>query len=790
MTMRVCRLLLSLCTVTMAAAQDAPETWTRPGPNVALGASYTLSPAPSYALCKDDGDATQLTDGEYTTGYFWTTATTVGWGAAHEPVITLDLGTPQPIAGVSYHTAAGRAGVLWPRSLALFVSNDGQQWHGVGDLVSLDRQRGGEPPEEYATYRFWTAAMQTHGRYLALAIQPDQAYTFVDEIEVYGGDPAWLDEPLAGPVMQGLEAAKIRRKAIADVEAQVDLLRERLKVVPAAQQAALRQALDEAQAGLTDLVPPAGARAEAPFGAAHQAVLDVNAAIGRALGSPPFVVWQTNKWDPLQMLDEPPVSPEPPRLAFAMMQHEVRAETLNLTNLSDHPLQLNIRVEGLPAASYVVRQALWTAVRGAPPMASALVDLSGPLTLESGLNRQLWLQLDSASLPAGDLTGSLRIDGAPNGAVSVPISVHVSRLAMPQQRSLALGGWDYTNGPHRGVTAENIDQVAGFLQSYGVDAPWATSSALPFGQHDATGTMTAPPPTTNLDAWLERWPGARYYCVFVATSENIAQQPGGERKVADWIRFWTGHLTERGVDPGKLVLLLVDETRSVEQDAIIVAWAKAIRAAAPEVKIFNDPIWQDPREATLAMYEASYFLCPNRVRWLEQPEAYEAVFPGQREAGRTLMFYSCSGPVRRLDPYRYHLLQAWEAFRVGAVASMFWSFGDSGGGTAWNEYVTAGNVYSPQMLGPDGATPAKHMEAIREGQQDYEYLVMLRDAVTAAAGRQDAAAKDARALLATVTALVLGTPDGDSIWWQRPADRGGSERARAIILAALERLAE
>jgi len=147
-------------------------------------------------------------------------------------------------------------------------------------------------------------------------------------------------------------------------------------------------------------------------------------------------------------------------------------------------------------------------------------------------------------------------------------------------------------------------------------------------------------------------------------------------------------------------------------------------------------------------------------------------------------------PVRRLDPYGYHLLQAWECFRVGAVASMFWSFGDSGGGTAWNEYVTPGQVYCPPMLGPEGAETTKHMEAIREGRQDYEYLVMARDALAkaTAAGRRDAAVEAARQLLAAAPRRVLGAPDPESIAWQREADRGESERVRRELLAALERL--
>jgi len=533
-----------LCCLWPATGQD-PAEWSRPGPNVALGAAYTLAPAPSYALCQDPDDTIQVTDGEYTAGYFWTQPSTVGWGAAHEPLITIDLGRPQAIAGLSYHTAAGRAGVFWPRSIALFVSDDGQRWHAVGDLVALDQKRGGAPPEEYATYRFWSGALHTHGRFVALAIQPQATYSFVDEIEIYGGDPAWLAQPLDGPVMDGLEAARLRRRAVADVEAQLEVLRQRLLAVAEDARPGLQAALDRVAAGLDQLQPPPPARAELPFGEAHLAVLAVNAAIGRALGRPPLVLWQSNKWDPIEMITAPPAVPAPPRLDYALLRGEIRGEVLNLTNFGPDVLRLTCRVAGLPADAVSLRQAVWTAVRDAPPMASALPLLNQPLVLEPGVNRQLWLAVDAARLPPGDLTGRLLVEGGPDGPGAVPLTVHVSRLALPAKPTLATGGWDYTNAPHRGVTADNVDQVVSFLRQYGVDAPWATSAALPFGRHDAAGAMLEPPSTANLDGWLDRWPDARYYCVFVATSENIAQQPGGERKVGEWIRFWTAHLARR-----------------------------------------------------------------------------------------------------------------------------------------------------------------------------------------------------------------------------------------------------
>ena len=71
--------------------------------NVALGASYTLDPAPNYAHSTDDGDGVQLTDGVYTEGYFWTQLSTVGWQEKKPVIVTIDLGA----AGRETHWLSG-----------------------------------------------------------------------------------------------------------------------------------------------------------------------------------------------------------------------------------------------------------------------------------------------------------------------------------------------------------------------------------------------------------------------------------------------------------------------------------------------------------------------------------------------------------------------------------------------------------------------------------------------------------------------------------------------------------
>ncbi len=171
-------------------AADDPAAYARPSENIALHKPYTMTPRPSYRYCTDEGDATQLTDGVYSNGYFWTQPSTVGWQHAKPVVITVDLGSVQPIRGASLRTAAGTAGVFWPAGIYLFVADEDHVFHWIGDLVSLSANESTPPQEGYATHRYWTDALHTHGRYVAFAVLAEP-YTFVDEVEVYAGDPAW-----------------------------------------------------------------------------------------------------------------------------------------------------------------------------------------------------------------------------------------------------------------------------------------------------------------------------------------------------------------------------------------------------------------------------------------------------------------------------------------------------------------------------------------------------------------------------------------------------------------------
>jgi hypothetical protein len=779
--MMLCAMLLAL----PVAAEPA---------NLALGKPYTFEPAPSYAHCTDPGDATQLTDGVYTKDYFWVQPTTVGWQSAKPIVITIDLGSVQSISGVSVNTAAGAAGVAWPAAIDVLVADEAKQFHALGNLVALDAPHGVPAPETYAVHRYYTDALRTHGRYVAFVVTTEPFF-FCDEIEVRAGDAAFLNEPLPGAAIadpreqykQSQISTRIQRRLREDALA----IKEKIKAssIEAAKKDELNAKLDGlvSQVSTAEFQADPGFRTILPLNPLHEQILAVQAERWRMAGLKPVTVWQSGLWDRLDFLAEPDTS-RAPALEIVAMQNEYRAGSFNISNASEKRVALRMHFEGIPNAAtpdYLrVFEVPWTDTAKGVPVAAALLDAQRQneyyyLHIPAGMTRQVWFTFQPKTLEPKTYTGRIVLEGVDVEAnVEVPVSLQVFPVRFPDQPTLHFGGWDYTdNAAQYDVSAKNRDALVKLLREYWVDSPWGSPAVLTYGKFDAAGAMTEPPNTAHFDQWVDRWPGARQYLMFPSVGSKIGQLNAGtpefDRAVIAWTVFWAEHAKSKGIDPKQLGLLLFDEPSTAEPQAIIAAWARAMRAANTGLRVWEDPVFGKVEEADTSMLGLCDALCPNRPLFLKADDAYRALFTTQRDPKSTLEFYSCSGPVRSLDPYSYHRLQAWDCFRYGATASYFWAFGDSGGASSWNEYALEHAAYTPLFIDEDGICTGKHMEACREGIEDYEYLVMLR-----AKGGSDA-------LLNEVVTRVCDAGRLPSFQWSDPLDRGVADAARKQILEAL-----
>ncbi|MFH2069345.1 MAG: hypothetical protein ABII89_07810 [Candidatus Omnitrophota bacterium] len=784
--------------------------------NIAFGKTYTLKPAPNYGYCTEPGDVTQLTDGQYAPeGMFWTQKQTVGWSGIFCSVITINLGSVQPIRGASFSTAAGTSDVTWPAKIFVWVSADGKEYHSLGNLVSLSAVNG-KPPLS-GRHRYWTDQMKGYGRYVQFLAVSNGPYLFCDEIEVYRGDDAWLEMPLPEPVSTDPEKY-ISEPAARTMEGVTERLTNDLVAVqdeieqaniPADIKARYQQELEEAAQNIPLLpaVDVAAFKAILPFNDLHRRIFAVRGAALKTAGLPPLVAWTANPWDNLRLMQLPSARIKP-ALAIAAMQNEKRPGALNLTNATGEPMTISFRLEGLPDSplpEYLrIFSVEWTDTKELKPVATAI--LPAPVTaagynvsIPAGMTRQVWLEFKPETLNPGQYTGMLRAVSDGKTTLSIPVSLKVFRETFPEKPSLRSGGWDYTNEDAVwDVTPQNVFPIIKHLQENYVNCPWATGNAMPFGPFNTSGAMTGTPSTENFDRWLSRWPGADQYMVYLAVTDKTITIPTGtaafDRAIREWITFWAEHAKSKGIKPEQIVLLLVDEPHTEAQIPFIMAWANPIKAARTGIKLFTDPLWEglfgNLDQAPSDLWNVHDIICLNRMK-VDAPAGgvqYLNFAKRMVSEGREIYLYACDPNGKNADPYSYFRMQAWAAFRVGGNGSMFWSFTDTGG-TDWNPYFQKPFTFSPLFMGVDSVTPCKQMESITEGIKDYEYLSLLKQRIaeTENTNSSHPALSRAMKLLDTACDRVLRAPRARR-WDSDDTDRTLADEIRIEIGEVLDML--
>lgn len=802
-------LLIVLVALTMtsgkSSSQDNRLQNTSQYENIARGKTYTFNTPPNYALSSDPGDSVQLTDGVYTSGYFWTQKTTVGWQRKRPVVITIDLGKIEPIRGVSYNTAAGVAEVTWPTSVHILVSDDGAHYFAIGDLIALSNKRNSPPAKGYAVHRYWIDNLRTHGRYMQLLIDPGGPYCFIDEVEIYRGEDSWINQkPMGAPSRGAIDFFQtnatnnsIKSRLYADLrEAREDIKKSGLGEKEIAN---LFAELDNIELTIPR-TPPADPKsfvAIFPINDLQGRIFYVRAKMRQLKGLPSIEAWVSHPLDyitPAQKSN----SASRRQIEVAMMRGEWRSAVFNLTNSGSNPARIQFSINGLPSGNnpdYVsVYEVQWTDTRELKVIGAALKEmphtkLAYSTIIPAGMTRQIWLSVHPVNIAPGNYKGQIIINESDGNKHEIPLKFRLFPLAFREKPTLHVGGWDYTDSDAMyGVTVKNRDALIAHLQERFVDSPWGTSGVLPFGSFAPAGNFIQKPDTSRFDTWIMRWPNARRYCVFLNVGDSLAGSKMGSEafaaRVKTWIDFWVEHAATKGIKPEQLSLLLLDEPSKNDQDRIIIAWAKAIRTAQPKVMLWEDPAYSKPEKAMQEMMSSVDILCPNRTQMLSEGKHFEDFYRKQKAGGRRLDFYSCSGPMHLLDPYSYVRLQAWTCWDMGAESTFFWAFGDTGGGNPWNPYMAPGMNYAPMFLAPDSVTPGKHMEALRESVEDFEYFVMLKDAI-AKANPGNPALPKAKELLQSGARRVLEATNANKLNWFDDKNRWIAEEVRLEILETL-----
>ncbi len=536
-----------------------------------------------------------------------------------------------------------------------------------------------------------------------------------------------------------------------------------------------------------------------PLSETHEKILAINAQVLRAQGfSEPFT-WKNTRWASLTLTAIPPKDKMPP-LTVDMIRNEVRSDTFNITNPTDNPIQYIISANGLPKeANLELCEIIVTDTKQGVAIGDAIRKSESStleITVPAGCTRQIWLRFNRPTAKAGKYSGTITAKPSGKGkALTATVNLNIHAFDFPKRPTIHVGGWDYTNGEGNYYKSKgNLKDNLAIMRDLYTDSPWGTPAVIPKGPtFDKDGHLTnaAALDFTNWDEWTKRWDDARNYCVFWSCSKHFSGMLMGTQKfntaLGEFMLAWTAHIKAQGKSPEQLVILLYDEPRSHADDEIIIAWAKAIKAVNSGALLFEDPLYSDPTKGLPEMFSSVDILCPNSCHRTQKMKDF---YIKQRNDGRTLWLYSCSGPAKLHDPIMYHRAQCWYAYEIGAVGTFFWAFGCGGGiGDSWASYTQPGTEYSPYFVSKTSTMHSKHSEALREGVQDYEYFIMLQNRIDELRKQGKTTVADkAQAEFDTFFKDIIAKLAKNGGDWHVAKDYDILDTARLKILALLEGL--
>lgn len=730
--------------------------------NVALHKKATVSPRSNYSYTKDR-DPAQLTDGIYasTQGkwnldsrvtHLWTKKGCLTWVKRKPVIITIDLGSVQPISGLIYSTAGGIAGVTWPTAIYVAVSNDGKTWHYAGDLVALSTSTGHRPPNKgYANFRYITQDLKTHGRYIKLGIN-QRKFVVCDEVEVLRGPDALLQQS-AGAVIPPMKefserktiTKKAQRRQNADIASVRKLLHKATLLAvknPGMKKSAwaTRLAIDAAATRSLSLLP-VDFKTIIPLTDVHRDILAIHGELLAARGFSPLTLWKVHRYA-YRPLVEIPTHEYAAQISLSMLKNAIRSDSLLLTNATGEPKTVHIRLENPPAGAQdgwlKLTHAIWTDTLRGTPVQDALMPMKKQngaytMTIPAGLTGKLWITVDASKVPSGDYTSAIVITSG-SQHLTAPMKLHVSNLVMHKPR-MSMFVWDYTNRDKMyGLTKANRRAAIKLMQSHFVDSPWAVwvFPRIEKGDFNAQNELTGKLNFSSLDQWVSMWPDARNYFVFwnISNKKSFAGKKMGttafNARLGSWMKTLVAHWKTLGLEPSQLVLCLVDEPNTNVEDHHMILWGSAIKAATSKVRIYSDPIWHDPTESK---YFPKSLLIPDILSphpgW--STPLYQSF---HRRYGKTLCLYNGPGLHHTGDPQLAYRQMAWRVFAIGGKGEGFWAFGDTAGAkTSWNAYTASGPIYAPAYIDKNTVYDSIHWDAAREGVEDFEVLSMLQDAI-------------------------------------------------------------
>jgi hypothetical protein len=668
----------------------------------------SLTPAPNYPRCGND--RASLTDGKTAAYPIWVRPGCVGWTEPGLVKIVLQGGdgSRSPLSGkLRFHTARGTsADVHLPARIDVYTQRDDCQYgHAAGITI---------PDHDFADQRnHWIALEVTSVRFPLLAIlRPQGNYLFIDEIR-------WEPQPPAPPPAQPV---------VGDEAACTQDSTERY-----------RQSL---LARVT--LPEETARGWS-----------------QAFQKEPQVVWVVdNPYAALPLYPPARLLGQAPReIHLTGTKSERESACIGILNLKNAEQVFQISLEGDPQ---VVSGVELSRVGKILTADGALVfdplvplDKSGNFKTPSREAAYLWVQADLRRLSPGQHCLRIMVRDRNHRVIqAIPLTLHVLDLALPPDLRPRAITWGYSTDLPLWL---DPPKMVADLVDHGINVFVVPPARIPMPT--LTGdwqSSTAAKLASDVSLYRGKglillylgWgPGQGPAWLNPLANQDIPRQ---QAALQTWLIKLGSFLKGLGLSHRDWALYPVDEPHGPRLP-YLGALAKWVKAAAPDIQIYANPITTATHKTTSADLVK---LSPYIDFW--QPGLGCATGPAARFfAHLPRPWWTYAGgpsPAKSASPWNDYRLLSWRSWAASAKGVGFWSYSDTSGTTAWDDFDGRRPDFAVVYEGQDGPISSRRWEAFRKGIEDFQ----LMEAV--AQGQERAPTGSALKLKSRVQALLRQSP--------------------------------
>lgn len=774
------------------------------GPNILAGKTAIYEQAPNYNLTLDANDPKDLTDGYTNTWQIHFYKSSVGWEMHQHIAILFDLGQETEIGEIKIHTSQGHGSVNLPEELLVMAGNSTDEFAILDDMIASNPDL---PKYEDGPKVFWVTAKNkpVKARYLKFIASPekDSTFFFLDEVYVGAGENGVSVDELPkfkGSTHDFIKYSRLQTRLKQDTEQ----IRENIRL--ANSKRSVEDLFKKLQNDPESTKMFSKVYTDFPMNNAQIELAKFRQQVLADAGYKGLVLWGANRWDLFHSFTFP--EKKAAGNVLKMTPGETRSFIINMANADAEKMAVDFTVEApFPVEVNKTVTAVDTnnflnANRLQPLNADGKKYQVELLPGESG---QIFFRI---VLPRDLTAGSYPVNVKFANGKTITTTVKANSLKFPAELTAEYGTWDYLNalGCHGNqIDKDNFDRAIELMRAYQMDLAWGHENALPFARpemFDAEGNLIQSLDFSKLDEWLNLMKGFKRYAIFggggLNQRLNFGHLPEKEpelfkKHLVSYLNALAAHIENvHNLPVDRFRLHFIDEASTPEQKALLTTWCSGVKEAkSPSGKKFysyGNPFFNVKEE--VYSYPELDIIQPNPGEYTKGEFELFVQADKKRNGKGFTALYICKNRVRMRDAYIYFgLISRLGILFDNFLGIGFWNIACAPNGI--NELDYTGRIFTPWYFFGNDIYVSRQAEAILEGREDYEYMLLLKNLIPELKKAKSPYANDAEKLLASIKKEVfaeLGGPNNELSMWRVKKDRSVADRQRDKIWDLLEKV--